>query len=228
MTGLWTAFLDLLYPPKCALCQTLLKREETALCAKCRAALPDTPPEDRHGEFFSRCIVCLPYAGSIREAFLRYKFQGRTSYAALFGSLLAMRILQEAPEYDLLTWVPISAKRRRSRGYDQTRLLAEVAARELGVTLTATLQKTRNNAPQSSKASAAERRANVLNHYRALHPEQLRGKQILLLDDICTTGATLSECSRVLLTAGASSVVCAAFAAPEKKPDENKNRLVIS
>ena len=101
------------------------------------------------------------------------------------------------------TGVPVSAKRRRSRGYDQTELLAHAVARELELPCTQTLQKIRHNPAQSSQRDAAARRANVLGAYRAVSPERFAGRSVLLIDDILTTGATLSECSRVLLTAGA-------------------------
>lgn len=216
MNILRTVILDLLYPPKCALCRKLLTARETDFCTACRLAMPDTPPDDRHGEFFSRCIVSQPYEGKVRDAFLRFKFGGLTAYATPFGRLLAMRLLEARAEYDLISWVPISAKRRRTRGYDQTELLARVVARELGAVLTPTLKKIRENPPQTTKESAAERRANVINCYCVQNAALLRGKRILLIDDICTTGSTLSECSRVLQTAGAASVLAAAFAAPER------------
>ena len=75
-----------------------------------------------------------------------------------------------------------------------------------------TLQKIRNTPPQSRIGDAARRRANVLGAYRAVDPKNFRGKRVLRLDDIITTGATASECARVLLTAGAKEVYCAAMA----------------
>ena len=83
-----------------------------------------------------------------------------------------------------------------------------------------TLKKVRHNRPQSSIAGQAERRANVLGAYEALSPQQIAGKRILLLDDVITTGATVSECARVLLTAGAKHVYCAAIAGASKPSKE--------
>ena len=74
------------------------------------------------------------------------------------------------------------------------------------------LRKIRNAPPQSGISGDAARRANVLGAYRVTDPDALRDKRILLLDDVITTGATASECARVLLTAGAKSVNCAAVA----------------
>ena len=87
--------------------------------------------------------------------------------------------------------------------------------KELGITPCKTLRKFRNTPPQSGIKNIYRRRANVLGAYKPVSPENIRGKRILLLDDIITTGATASECARVLLTAGAKEVYCAAIAVSE-------------
>ena len=154
------------------------------------------------------------YEGLPRDSLLRFKFGGRQSYAAAYGRLLAARIQGELrAEFDLLTYVPVSPRRRWSRGYDQVRLLAEAVGRELGQKPVRALKKIRHNPAQSSLREREQRRANVLGAYRAVCPEALAGQRILLLDDIITTGATVSECARVLQTAGAAQVLCAAVAA---------------
>lgn len=123
-------------------------------------------------------------------------------------------------EFDVVTWVPVSRKRLRRRGYDQARLLAESACRCWDTKPAALLEKTEDNPAQSTLTEAAARRANVLGVYRAL-PEAA-GRRILLIDDICTTGATLGECVRELYDAGAERVVCAAVAlSREKKVHKN-------
>ena len=123
--------------------------------------------------------------------------------------------------FDVVTWVPVSRRRLRSRGYDQARLLAESACRLWEVRPEQLLQKITDNPAQSGLKEEAARRANVLGVYEAAEPERIQGCRILLVDDICTTGATLAECARMLRDAGAADVmcVCAALARrPEKKP----------
>ena len=124
-----------------------------------------------------------------------------------------MRLQQRDWEYDILTWVPVSRLRRLTRGYDQVELLAKAVGKELGVAPVPTLKKIRHNRRQSGIHSEAERMANVLGAYRVLSPGEIRGKRILLLDDVLTTGATSGECARMLLTAGAKEVHCAVIAA---------------
>ena len=84
---------------------------------------------------------------------------------------------------------------------------------------TQTLQKIRHNPAQSSQRDAAARRANVLGAYRAVSPERFAGRSVLLIDDIVTTGATLSECCRMLRQAGAKHIYCATFASPRKEKE---------
>ena len=123
------------------------------------------------------------------------------------------QIARDLPEADMITWVPISAKRLRKRGYDQVQLLARAVGPELGIPVEPLLEKIRDNRANSGLKTPAERRANVLGVYKAVGQEHFRGKRVLLLDDIVTTGATASECARVLLTAGAEEVIFAAVAA---------------
>ena len=91
-------------------------------------------------------------------------------------------------------------------------LVAMAAALELDDVAVSTLEKFKNVEKQSSMGSAEKRRANISGVYRAVDPELIAGKRILLIDDIITTGSTLSECARTLLDAGAKEVLCAAIA----------------
>ena len=113
-------------------------------------------------------------------------------------------------------------RRLRQRGYDQARLLAESACRLWETKPLPLLRKTVHNPAQSGLKEAAARRANVLGVYEAVDPERISGHRILLVDDICTTGATLAECARVLREAGAADVVCAAAALTPLERDSGK------
>ena len=122
-----------------------------------------------------------------------------------------------AGQYDFVTWVPCSRRRRWQRGFDQAELLARALARELEAEVRPTLLKVRHNPPQSRTKSASARRANVLGVYRILPGAPVSGAKILVVDDIITTGATLSACGQVLRLAGAADLVCAAIAATDHK-----------
>lgn len=214
---LYEYLLDLVFPRKCILCGRLLERQEQDLCRKCRVEGPEYPGTKDNIQFLDSFTAVWYYEGDVRSSLLRYKFQDARCYADSYGRLLAMKLLEAHPEgFDCLTWVPISRLRNLKRGYDQVELLAQAVGRELGMTPVPLLKKVRHNRPQSGISDAAKRRGNVLGAYRERNRDQIPGKRILLLDDILTTGATAGECARVLLTAGAKEVHCAAIAAARK------------
>lgn len=202
--------LDLVFPPRCAFCRAVGVH---GVCDKCRRRLPfaDTPMCEGAG--FGKCASPLLYEGAVRESLLRFKFHATPSAAEGYGQLLAQCAAAElGGEFELVSWVPVSRQRERERGYDQAYLLARETAKHWEVEPVRLLEKIHHNAAQSGLSSAAERRGNVLGVYRAVNVETLRGAHVLLIDDILTTGATLSECVRVLKDAGAESVVCATLA----------------
>lgn len=169
---------------------------------------------DHNIPFVTKWTAVWYYTGNVRRSLLRYKFYNARSYSQPYGRFLAVQLLKEGfLDVDLITWVPIGRKRLRKRGYDQVALLAESMGKEVNMVPAATLEKARDTKPQSSIGDSAKRRANILGTYRVSTPELVKGKRILLLDDIITTGATASECAKMLLMAGAKEVLCAAIAA---------------
>lgn len=214
MSGPLGVLLDLLFPPKCVFCGKVLDSGEDGLCARCQRDLPWLADGEAEltGEFFSLCAAPLRYQDKVRDSIRRYKFNGRRGYHKLYGKLVAQCVHDHlAGRYDLITWVPLSRQRKKERGYDQAFLLASAAALELGEVAVETLRKERHTAAQSGLTEAAQRRANVLGAYTPVDPELVAGKRVLLIDDVVTTGSTLSECARTLRTMGAADVVCAAL-----------------
>lgn len=204
--------LDLLFPPKCPFCGRV--RDRRGICPDCRRDLPWTEDPDQVQTLPGglRCAAPLWYEDLARDGLLRFKFGGAASAAEELGELIAACAAEcFSGEFDVVSWVPVSGKRLRKRGYDQARLLAEAACRCWDTRPVRVLRKIRNNPAQSGLEDAAARRNNVRDVYEAL-PEAARGRRILLLDDIVTTGSTLGECARVLRQAGARSVVCGAAA----------------
>lgn len=208
------ALLDLLYPPRCAFCHRFVESSTVTVCEECRKNLPYTANGGRQkADFVAACVSPLYYEDDVRESLLRYKFHGATGYAQAYAPLVSGCIREHLDqEYDLITWVPLSRKRLRQRGYDQAQLLAEAVAAELDAAATGTLKKIRNTAAQSQTGSAEKRRANISGAYRVPDPQLVADKRILLIDDIVTTGSTLSECARALGLAGAERVLCATVA----------------
>lgn len=214
----WEWLASIFYPRQCVLCRKILPDGQIDLCSSCRAETEDFPKSNYKISFVAGWTSLWYYNGKVRHSILLYKFYSRRSYGTAYGRLLAMKLHRTAfCQYDILTWVPVSPRRKYRRGYDQVELIARSVGREFGTPAIATMRKIRHTKPQSRLSSVAQRKANVLGAFRIIDPAAVAGKRILLLDDIITTGATLSECSRVLLTAGAKEVHCAAVAALNKE-----------
>ncbi len=218
--------LDLLFPPRCVFCRKRLEAGD--ICPDCLRDLPRCGKIRGRGEFFSQAAAPLYYEKSVREAVLRYKFHGRRGYAAPFARLMAECAGEslEGP-FDLITWVPVSRQRLRKRGFDQSELLARETAARLGLPLARALRKSRHTGANSKLAGREARPANVLGAFEAAEPETVREKNVLLVDDIYTTGATLSECSRILLMAGAEDVACLTLAAARKAKNMEKQSIYL-
>ncbi len=204
--------LDLLFPSRCVFCGKLLKGGERDYCMQCQRELPwiEGKEAEQKFDFVSMCVSPLWFRDHVRESIHRYKFSDRNGYATCYGKLLAQCVEDHlSDKFDLITWVPLSKKRLRKRGYDQAMLLAMATALELNDIAVETLRKVFDTSAQSNINDDAMRRANILGAYEAVDSTLIEGKRILLIDDVVTTGSTLSECARTLLTAGASDVVCA-------------------
>lgn len=218
---MFSQLLDLLFPAKCVLCKSILSREETDICHRCRQITPELEKPKFRLSFVAGWTALWYYKDDVRASLLRFKFGKKRNYALSYGRALAMHLQQKGfDQYDVLTYIPVSPLRKFRRSYDQVELIAGAVADELDLRLTPTLRKIRNTPPQSGFKDVSQRRANVLGAYRIKDSDLIRGKRILLLDDVITTGATASECARVLLVAGAKEVYCAAMAAAHQ--DKNK------
>ena len=212
----FSSFMELLFPPKCVFCGKVLNSGDT-LCSKCTESLPFTLNSGRQeGEYYDFCVSPLYYKGAVRKSILRFKFKGASSYADVYSSILADCIRGNPDiDYDVISWVPLSSMRKHSRGYDQAMLLALATALQFGDVAIETLEKPRDVRAQSELSDKEERSANISGAYEITDPELIEGKCVLLIDDIVTTGSTLSECAKVLLASGAKRVVCAALARGE-------------
>lgn len=205
---------ELLFPPRCPYCGAVIKPEELA-CTDCLASFPEAPFVRRL--FGETCVAPFCYDGLFRKAVIRFKFYGKRQYAGRLARAAFGALKKEYPHaaFDVITCVPLSKKRRRERGYNQSELLARELSRLFCVPYLPLLQKDKDNLAQHSLPKG-RRCENVRGVYAFCGGKQdVSGKKILLVDDIVTTGNTLHECSRVLKRAGAKNVVCAAVASVE-------------
>jgi len=208
--------LDLLFPPKCVFCRDVLLQKGAYFCSTCGESLPFCPDEaiSQAGDFYVRCVTPLFYEGLVTDSIHRYKFLNARGYRRTYAPLMAACVSEYITEpYDLITWAPVSKKRLRKRGYDQAEILAKELAPYLDKPCVSVLRKSRNAPPQSSLEGGREvRKANIAGAYEVPDVSLVKSKRILLVDDVLTTGSTLSECARMLLLAGAEEVSCVALA----------------
>jgi len=181
------------------------------------AAHADTAPSDI--AYVDDAIYLFAYRGAVRKSLARYKFGNRPSYSRTFANLLA-RFLNSgysvAHGIDMLVAVPLHAARELERGYDQAFLIARKLSEPSGIPLGRGLLLRRTGTRRQSSLSKADRSKNVRGAFYVKRPGSVKGRSILLIDDIITTGSTVSECARVLKEAGAAKVAAAAVASGRK------------
>ncbi len=152
--------------------------------------------------------IRAPYRmeGAVRSAVHALKYQNVRALATTLGWLLAGFIVDNDLSADVLVPVPLHPRRERSRGYNQSLLLASGAGKILGVPVEAkALRRLRATASQARSTDEKERWANVAGAFKA-SSAIVQGQRVLVIDDVCTTGATLEACSIALREAGAMSV----------------------
>ena len=194
--------INMLFPQICGICE---KVNTDGLCNKCKIELErlvessiiDTELENR---FFNELIYIFKYEGFIRKLILDYKFHEKPyMYISIVAFILKnKKIYEKLQSYDTIIPVPISKKRMKERGYNQSLLIAKQISKDVKIPLqTNCLFKTKNIIEQS-KLNKEQRKQNIQNVYELKNREILNNKQILLIDDIYTTGNTVNECAKVL------------------------------
>lgn len=205
----WFTAVPTLIPSSCAGCS----QPGYPLCRTCRFALVSNPGGPRHRPLGpDEVIAAIPYSGRCRDVMLGFKYRNRRAVGAHLAGLLVTRLLaaglRPGTDIDVVTWAPTSAVRRRRRGFDQSEVVARRVALLLGVPCRRLLVRRGPDAPQTGSTRAARRRGPRFG----VHP-RARGAKVLVVDDVVTTGSTLSAAAAALGAAGASAVVRTAVAA---------------
>jgi len=229
------AFVDLLFPPFCPLCRARLDEgRRDPLCGPCWDGLERLPPpycrtcgrpfpafEGGRPVEGSPCEPCrrrrppfgyaraaAVYGERVREAVHALKFEGKTALARPLGDLLAEAgsAMLAVGAVDCLVPVPLHPSREAERGFNQSVLLANRVGRRWGVPVEPRALRRRRPTLSQTDLDAERRRANVRGAFTLSRSAAVEGRHVLLIDDVFTTGATVAECARVLLEAGASAV----------------------
>jgi len=229
----WERALDLVFPRRCVGCGAF----GDFLCPACLAAAPRAqPPRCRvcwmpvlspaegpaQAETCERCrlhppafkAACCPfvYAGAAREAVHALKYNGLSAIAGTMAEAMAVSLAGWQPAVAALVPVPLAGGRRRSRGYNQSELLARELSRLSGLPVEGRLLfRRRASPPQARAADESARRANVEGAFAVRRSAEPAGA-LLLIDDVMTSGVTVDSCARALVAAGHGPVYALTFA----------------
>ncbi len=189
-----------LVPPQCAVCGRPFEFDqgEGSLCGACARRLP----------VFARARAAMVYGDTSRSLILGFKHGDRTDAAPAFGRWLMRAGAELIADADLLVPVPLHWTRLFARRFNQAAILSQVVARRSGVPAAIDLLVRRHRTRSQGGLGAAARRRNLSGAF-AIRPSRrsmVRGRRVLLIDDVLTTGATASACGRALLRAGAEAV----------------------
>jgi ComF family protein len=208
--ALGSRLADALAPPACAACDVRLG-QHAVLCASCASAVV---PAGRDS-----IVAFALFGGPIAAALRRLKYDDRPDLARPLGHLLRRAAREAGVRADVVVPVPLHPARLAERGYNQAALLGAAAAQELSAPLAArALARTRHTA-QQARLDRASRLTNMVGAFRVRAPEEVRGRRVVLVDDVATTGTTLGACGDALREAGAASVTALVVARADRSWD---------
>jgi ComF family protein len=198
-SGCFDRIIEIL-PPYCHICGLPLPHSfmetERPVCKDCKQ-------EIRH---FKAARSVAVYDGVMRECIHLLKYEGKTALSKPLGMRLSNLVERDSIEVDLLVPVPLHPKKRRERGFNQAELLSSKIASQLGIPINRKDLVKRKPTPSQTELDRRERITNVKGSFAIRKRDPFFNKRVLLVDDVFTTGATVNECSRVLLEAGAKAV----------------------
>ena len=221
MQALLGSVLEVLFPPSCSACG---RSSASPVCSVCEGSLPllRGPICARCGKptavRVSSCRDCAGldgglaavrsaglHTGGLREIIHSFKYGRRPDLASFLGNLAVKAASGHLYRPDMITFIPLWPAQERERGYNQSRLLALEIGRRMGIPVAPLLSKKRKTAPQNSLPLKSRRR-NLRDAFAVSRRADISGSSILLVDDVFTTGSTLSEAAKSLRRSGAGRV----------------------
>lgn len=208
--------LDFFYPPYCQICHSPLDDARQLVCLKCWMSF------ESYGEFHIRfpahireidsVVVALLGEGGLDDPLSQiihhFKYDRRAAHAAGLASRMAAQLISYPwiKRIDLIIPVPLHPSRRRSRGYNQSLLLAEQLGNMFGIQVVSEVVVRIRDTQSQTKLNQEQRQKNVAGAFQVRDPERLTGKSVLVVDDVITTGATINECLKILKKGGVREV----------------------
>lgn len=228
------AVLNIIFPPRCRFCSKIMDwlKEEVPVCKDCFGAIRLIGSEacnycgkslesvkncscvqDGHEIYYSKAYSACEYYGLIREKLLVFKFSGRKEMSEALAWLIVRKLeMTNEKSFDIIISVPMHETNLKKRGYNQSELIAEHIASYYSKPIAKNnLIKTKITLTQS-KLDRGERIKNIRDAFKIVYSNEIKDKEVLLIDDILTTGSTVNECSKILQEAGAKKVIVATAA----------------
>lgn len=205
--------------PVCFKCGRFFKQASPPARAWAAGGVPVCRDCSREGRAFYMARAAGPYEGDLKGAVQRLKYTGKRGLASHLSRLM-FQAVSNNPYYimaQLVAPVPLSRERIRHRGFNQSELLAHCLSERIKIPLLPVVRKIRDTPPQASLGRAG-RSENLAGAFEVTDPGAVRGKNILLVDDVITTGNTLNIVAQTLALGGAATVICVAAAAGRTSP----------
>lgn len=213
------AFFDFLIPRYCPSCKEKLKPEENCICEGCLASI-ERADSNRLNSEYQRKFTSTEIISGFTSLFVfekdktlqffihSIKYNKRFLNARYLGKLIGKNLKEQIKNWnvDIIVPVPLHSLRKVDRGFNQSKYIANGIGKEIGINVKSNLLKRIRYTETQTNLTLTEREKNILNAFRTRHKKVIGGKTFLLVDDIITTGATIRECGKVLLDAGAERV----------------------
>ena len=216
MKQIWTVPLVSMYPTICGICEKINK---DGLCPKCNLELKkqaevnilqkeEIEENIKKEKYFEELMYIFKYEGQVRKLILDYKFNEKSYLYKTFVNFLLKneKIFENIKKYDKIIPVPISKKRNKERGYNQSMLIAEEIANKTNLELVNNCLIKTKNIIEQSKLNKEDRLQNIQGVYSLQNERLITKQKILLVDDIYTTGSTVNECCKILQQANPKTI----------------------
>ena len=213
------AFFDFFIPRYCPACKKKLKPDENCICEECLTTIEKADSNRLDSEYQRKFTSTKIISGftslfvfekdkALQQFIHSIKYNKRFLNARYLGKLIGKNLKEQIKNWnvDIIVPVPLHSLRKVDRGFNQSRYIANGIGKELGINVKSNLLKRIRYTETQTNLTLKEREENILNAFRAKHKRFIGGKTFLLVDDIITTGATIRECGKVLLDAGAKRI----------------------
>lgn len=219
------AFLDSILPEFCSACKVKLKLLEKTLCYNCLARIQETDDSILDYEFDRKFAIkkiisdfFSPYFfekdKALQHAIHSLKYEKKFRTGIFLGEIIANKIIERKPDwkFDIIIPIPLHKLKEAERGYNQSYFIAKGISKIAGIKLNKSAVKRSRYTESQTSLNIIEREENMIGAFEVKNKKAVSKKSVLLIDDVITTGATISECGKVLLEAGAKNILAASIA----------------